>query len=335
MKNIHRIVCMITVLLIASLACNLGSTTSQSESKNATAVAMTLTTVAIQDQASTQNSQPEQPFTLVPPTAMTSPVTPPSPTFPTTTLQAVAIPCDRAGFVTETTPDNSKMSPGQTFSKSWTLKNNGSCPWTSGYTLVFERGDAMGAKSVSPLTAVAVPPGQNVEVAVTLSAPNQPGTYQGYFMLQSPGGTKFGLGDKGDKAFWVKIVVEAPAAPTVHKSGTLEIPQTYTADLDTGTVGPSNGEEVQHAAPTATERLLEFRTQAAVMNAEPSFDDCKNTNLGNLASVSVFNMGPNFYVCYRTDQGRLGYLNFSRFSPSTSQGQPDKLYLDFITWVTP
>jgi hypothetical protein len=329
MKSPYRAISMIALLLLASFACGLGDLNSPSDSKNATAVAMTLTAVALQNQPAVQ------PFTLVPPEVITQAAAPPSSAPPTAGQPKEKVPCDRAGFVAETIPDNTKLSPGQAFSKTWTLANNGSCPWTSGYTLVFDHGDAMGAQSVSPLTAVAIAPGQSLEVAVSLTAPPKPGTYQGYFMLKNPGGAKFGLGDNADKAFWVKIVVEAPAGPAVHKSGTLEIPQTYTADLDSGAIGPPSGEDIQHVAPNASERLLEFRSPAAVMNAQPSFADCKNASLGNLASISVFNMGADFYVCYRTDQGRLGYLSFSGFSPSSAQGQPDRLYLDFTTWSTP
>ena len=34
-------------------------------------------------------------------------------------------------------PDNTEIAAGTTFVKTWRLKNNGSCTWTSGYSRVF------------------------------------------------------------------------------------------------------------------------------------------------------------------------------------------------------
>lgn len=208
MKKMDRIICSIAILLLLNLAC-LGQTVApQTLPNNATVVAMTLTAIALQNPPTSSDNQPTQPAAQ--PTSVAP--APTNPTIPDAPSPTKKVPCDRATFVSETIPDNTKMKPGQSFSKSWTLKNNGSCPWGAGYTLIFDHGDSMGALPTSPLTAAAIAPGQTVEVAATLTAPNQPGTYQGYFMLKNASGVKFGIGDNADVAFWVKIVVEAAAS---------------------------------------------------------------------------------------------------------------------------
>jgi hypothetical protein len=99
--------------------------------------------------------------------------------------------CDSSVFVNDITiPDGTVMNPGQTFVKTWTLMNNGTCAWGAGYKLAFVSGEAMGGTSV-PL-ASAVPAGQQAQISVSLTAPTAPGDYTGYWQLQNPQAQLFG-----------------------------------------------------------------------------------------------------------------------------------------------
>ncbi len=116
--------------------------------------------------------------------------------------------CDRAAFVEDVTfPDNSRVDPGADFTKTWRLKNTGTCTWNSNYAVVFDHGEAMGGAASKQLTTGSVPPGETVDVSIDLKAPDTPGTYQGFWMLRNASGVLFGLGEKADKEFWVKIKV--------------------------------------------------------------------------------------------------------------------------------
>jgi hypothetical protein len=99
------------------------------------------------------------------------------------------------------------MSPNQAFTKTWRLKNIGTCIWNSSYQLVFDRQDDMGVPSnySQPLTTGAVTPGQEVDVSVNLIAPGTSGTYTGYWRFRDPNGIYFGIG--GSSAWIVKIKV--------------------------------------------------------------------------------------------------------------------------------
>jgi hypothetical protein len=158
-------------------------------------------------------------LTLVAPGAQTT-LTPseigasatPSPTSPnlvatntTTPTQSV---CDQAGFEKDVTiPDNTVLEAGQAFTKTWRLRNDGICSWDSNYVIVFDHGDAMNGPPSGPLTSGPVAPGETVDVSIDLIAPEAPGTYQGYWKLRNTAGKTFGLGESGDKDFWVKIKI--------------------------------------------------------------------------------------------------------------------------------
>jgi hypothetical protein len=147
---------------------------------------------------------PAVPTTAAPPTEVPATAT----ASPTATVTPTSIPCDRAAFVSDVTvPDGTDYAPGATLTKTWRLRNNGSCTWTSGYALVFDHGDSMGAPATQQLTTGTVAPGQTIDISVTLTAPASEGTYRGYFKLRNPSGVVFGIGANADVAFWVEIEV--------------------------------------------------------------------------------------------------------------------------------
>lgn len=98
--------------------------------------------------------------------------------------------CNRAGFIGETIADDSEFDAGQSFAKSWTLRNEGTCTWNTNYRLVFESGDAMGGPASVNL-AKNVPPNEQVTIEVPQKAPANPGTYTGFWRMQSEDNEKF------------------------------------------------------------------------------------------------------------------------------------------------
>ncbi len=201
-----------------------------------TAVAQTLTAVIrptlslnTPTEAATLELQPTTPPTQLPSNTLPPTLTPiiPSltPVVPTSTppptLTPVPVPCDRAAFVADVTvPDGTNFAPGTTFVKTWRLKNNGSCTWTTAYALVFDSGNAMdGPVEVAMPGNVA--PGQQVDLSVTLKAPGTAGTYQGFWKLRNASGARFGIGANAAGSFWVKITVGNTATPGPSPTATL------------------------------------------------------------------------------------------------------------------
>ncbi|MBI5825348.1 MAG: hypothetical protein HZB18_15070 [Chloroflexi bacterium] len=142
--------------------------------------------------------------------------TPPTPT-PTKSATPAPSTCDRAQFVADVTvPDGTVFQPNVAFSKTWRLKNVGTCTWTN-YSLIFDSGEKMGGPD-SALIPASVAPGQTVDITIQLTSPATAATYRGYWKLKNNTGVPFGIGSAGTKSFWVEIKV----------SGTGTVPTTAT-----------------------------------------------------------------------------------------------------------
>lgn len=116
------------------------------------------------------------------------------------------VPCYRAEYVADLTiPDGTIVSPGASFMKRWSVKNTGSCTWNSTYKFVFMDGDVLGGAYVYNFPAVAAP-NQTVEIPIQLYAPTENGAFTGYWKIQAPDKTVFGVGQY-DQSLSVSIVV--------------------------------------------------------------------------------------------------------------------------------
>jgi hypothetical protein len=158
--------------------------------------------------------------TGTPPTA--TPTQTPGPIPPTVPPSA----CDRVQFVSDVNiPDGSTLQPGAQFTKTWRLKNVGSCAWSKDtYQLVFFSGVQMNGPASAPFPKnVAV--GETVDISVNLTAPSAAGSYRGYWMFKNANGALFGWGAQGNKPWWVDIKVAGsavtPGGPTFTPSPTV------------------------------------------------------------------------------------------------------------------
>ena len=119
--------------------------------------------------------------------------------------------CEDSAVMVEdvTVPDNSVMSRGETFTKTWRFMNNGKCNW-DGYTIAFFAGDRMSTPDSVPVPATE--PGETVDVSVELTAPSIDGAYTGFYVLKNDKGETLPIGI--EQAFWLKIIIgNIPAAP--------------------------------------------------------------------------------------------------------------------------
>jgi len=181
----------------------------------ATAVAMTVSAQEAEKAQATATPKPtESDPTSAPETTLTvkaattfSPPTAPGPVGSGSGNQCQVV----ANLVGETIPDGTIFQPGETFLKTWRLKNNGTCTWNSSYKIVYWSGDLMGGAMEYPLPSV-VAPGEEVEIALSLVAPASNGNSSGYWKLQSEWGTPFGVGQY-DQPFYVQINVNDSAKP--------------------------------------------------------------------------------------------------------------------------
>ena len=137
-------------------------------------------------------------------------ITPPPPitvTVPPTT-------CDKVQYVANMTiPDGTIMQPGAQFTKTWRLKNIGTCAWKKDtYQLVYVSGSTMG--STSAVFPQDIPVGQDYDFSINLVAPSEAGSYRGYWMFKNASGVLFGVGAQGNKPWWIDIKVADPSFTT-------------------------------------------------------------------------------------------------------------------------
>ena len=105
-----------------------------------------------------------------------------------------------------TVPDDTQMSPGETFTKTWRFMNNGKCNW-SGYTIAFVAGDRMASPDTAPVADTEA--GKTVDVSVQLTAPSADGSYTGFYELKKANGETLPIGI--ESTFWVRILIgDAP-----------------------------------------------------------------------------------------------------------------------------
>ncbi len=150
----------------------------------------------------TQASQPTQ---AASPTATPAEAT--QPASPTSLPTSQASTCtDLAAYYGDVTiPDDTVVQQGESFVKTWRVRNEGTCTWDSSYALVHHGGEVMSAPLSNPLPAVS--PGSIANISVELIAPSRGGATASYWEFQNPQGQRFGVGSGGLGPLWAQIVV--------------------------------------------------------------------------------------------------------------------------------
>jgi hypothetical protein len=205
--HFKQILIPILALAVATLACSqfTAATPQPAATLNAlyTSAAQTLEGMSTQAAATQLSATPT--ISLSIPTASPIVVNTFTPVPPISTVPVSR--CDAAAFVSDVTyPDGSNVSLGGTFTKIWRLKNVGTCTWSTSYALVFASGDRLNASLEVPMPTN-VGPGQTVDVAVNMTAPNQPDHYRGFWKLRNASNVLFGIGPQADGNFYVDINV--------------------------------------------------------------------------------------------------------------------------------
>ncbi|MCJ7514240.1 MAG: NBR1-Ig-like domain-containing protein [Anaerolineales bacterium] len=253
--------------------------------------------------------------TPTPPSATNTPT--PSPQ-PTTTVG-----CDDSSqFISDVTiPDNTVMTPGQSFTKTWRLRNSGNCDWTTSFDAVFTDGSSMGGPADVPLAGT-VPPNSTIDISINLTAPTTNGVHRGNYRMANASDILFGT------LIYVQIVVGPTPTPNVavYRTGKLTIDNGGSIDFDGVDSVSGSRRDVRVKYVSDSERYLEPTNGALLkeMSGKPSYDDCKETSLRS-GAVNFTDFSTQSYFCYKTSDGRYG-----RFQVGKIEG--DSIAVDFRTW---
>ncbi|GAB4488311.1 MAG: hypothetical protein Fur0016_00610 [Anaerolineales bacterium] len=158
-----------------------------------------------------------------------TPVTPGTGTvLPTATFGPVG--CYNAALVSANPQDGVNIRAGETFRKTWVIKNTGTCEWNGDFRFVFISGDILRDNTTNRLRRGTIKQNGTVEYALDFTAPSAPGTYTSVWRLMTDGGVLFG------PSFTSRIVVPgATFTPTVTPSITLTPPPPTTTPTATPT----------------------------------------------------------------------------------------------------
>ena len=135
-------------------------------------------------------------------TAVSKPTLAPSPTHSAELIKAVnpksgngnsdPANCENdSAYISDSSIDDGTQIPaGQEFVKTWKIKNTGSCTWKPGFQMIFGYGNKMAG--VPGVLSSEVLPGDEIEISVTLKAPDNFGNYCGFWRLINDRGLPFG-----------------------------------------------------------------------------------------------------------------------------------------------
>jgi hypothetical protein len=134
--------------------------------------------------------------------------------------------CYRLSYVNDVSiPDNTNMNAGQTFTKTWKVRNSGTCAWDAGFKFAFTGGDAMGGATYTLPSSV--PANKEIDISVNMTAPNKTGPVRGNWRISTAAGQFF-----GDEVY-VAIQVGGAAGGTA--TNTSAAPTSTTAPTSTAT----------------------------------------------------------------------------------------------------
>ncbi len=221
------------------------------------------TTVAQTLQAINSQPQATEPPVEQPTAEQSIPTLPPAPTAPVGPQPTSSVhPCNKALFLSETIPDNTQFQPGETFTKSWVLQNDGTCTWNTNYKLAFATGQKMGDTEFVyvPLN---VAPGTQVTINVPMKAPDSQGTYTGYWELQSDTGESF----FSNIYVQIKVVKVTFAVTSVYTNlknvSPASCPHTYAVDItiETNAAGKVKYQTETSDGATSAVQTLSFDSE--------------------------------------------------------------------------
>lgn len=229
MKKIATMTSVLVLLSVLLSACNLQG---QSPTQMGPDQINTIAAATVQA-LTTQMAPPPATATPLPTEAPTETPTLAVPTLNLTVIPTIALAtstliplptsagsteCNKVYFINDVTvPDGTVFKPSAHFVKSWKIKNDGSCTWTSAYSAIAFSNDptdpVITGDGTSQLTASVVP-GGILTISVNMIAPKDEGTYTQVWKMQDADGKPFGIGGPNGAGWYVQIKVSKTGAVT-------------------------------------------------------------------------------------------------------------------------
>ena len=170
--------------------------------------------------------------------------------------------CYDAVYVSDVTiPDGTEFAPGESFTKTWSLSNSGTCNWDEDFQLVFISGDDMDADDTEIGDIVYVD--YSDSISVDMVAPSTTGTYYGYWRMADASGNLFG------GTIYVMIVVTDDAS-TLTPTPTATDEDDETSTPTNTSVSYTNTPTFTAVANTNTPTFTSVPTETFTYTVEPT-----------------------------------------------------------------
>jgi uncharacterized protein YkwD len=283
------------------------------------AAATTEASTAIATEAlSTQVSAASTPET---PSAQASATPTPETPIPTNPADCT----NSAAFVTDVTiADNDIIPSGTAFTKTWRVKNTGTCVWGPGYTLSHYSEERMLAPASVPLNVTY--PNQTMDISMQLTAPSTDGKHLGYFVIKNPAGLIMKIDN--DSRLWVVINVSSQVAAATQSSGNIpvtgnedgfaKVTCAFTTDTArvTDTIAAINKYRTDNGLPAYT--VNEMLTKAATAHANDMACNKLFEHVGSNDSTPTTRVAASGYTALSMTENVHG-----SYPPLTGQGAVD------------
>ena len=227
----RRLINILGMLLISTLAltaCGGNDTTPtptldpnliQTQAVETFSAFLTQTALAAPTHTPDPTQTPAPTFAPLPTFTIGAPLT----TLPTTAGNSTTNSCYGLLFVSDVTiPDNTTVNPGQNFTKTWKVKNSGTCAWDAGFKFAFTGGNAMNGSTYTVPSAIAA--GAVVDISIAMTAPTTAGKVQGNWRMSTAGGDFF-----GNEVYVIVLVGGSTVTATTGAATNTSAPATATA----------------------------------------------------------------------------------------------------------
>lgn len=122
---------------------------------------------------------------------------------------------DFATFLADVTyPDNTVVTTGDTFTKTWEIRNDGECSWGAGYSLEGVSGNFIDVSPVE-VTFPVVQPSQTVQLSLVITAPPETGEASGSWVIKRPEGDNVKIQNGENFDLWTVVNVVRGSASFV------------------------------------------------------------------------------------------------------------------------
>ena len=181
-------------------------------------------------------------------------------------------------------PDGKTFAAGEDFTKTWEIRNSGTCTWNENYLVIFYSGTQLAKDAQYKLTTEDIEPGKSVQISIPMTAPTTTGEFTSYWILRN---------DLGQNFF-----VDGSSIYAQIKVGTTNTATPGPSPTPTATGEPNTAPVVSIDAPTNNATV----TAGAQVTFEGTALDAEDGDISNLivwtANNSIGQMGAGASINY-------------------------------------